>query len=119
MKKVALVIGNGDYQHTSKFKNSVNDSRDIKSSLEKLGFSVFYGENLSKKEMNRTLSEFGENARKSETAIFYYAGHGLQENGENYLVPVDAEIRKSADISEESFSFSRVEREMLKRLLKV
>ncbi|EJF06711.1 hypothetical protein ThvES_00011830 [Thiovulum sp. ES] len=110
MKKVALVIGNGDYQNTGKLKNPVNDSRDMKTSLEQLGFQVIYGENLSKKEMNRKLSEFGEIGNILETAIFYYAGHGLQENGENYLVPVDAEIRESDDISEESFSFSRIEK---------
>jgi hypothetical protein len=111
MKKVALVIGNGDYQHTAKLKNPINDSRDIKSSLEKLGFEVVYGENLTKKEMNKKLSEFGKIASFAKTTIFYYAGHGLQERGENYLIPVDAEIRKSADISEESFSFLRVEKE--------
>jgi hypothetical protein len=111
MKKVALVIGNGDYQNTDSLKNPVNDSRDIKNSLEKLGFSVVYGENLTRKEIGEKLFQFGDIANSSETAIFYYAGHGLQENGENYLLPVDAVIRKSADIPEESFSFSRIERE--------
>jgi hypothetical protein len=111
LKKSALVIGNGDYQNTDRLKNPLNDSRDIKNSLEKLGFEVIYGENLTKKEITRKLNQFGESAINSETALFYFAGHGLQENGENYLIPVDAEIRKSADIPEESYSFSRIEKE--------
>jgi len=111
MKKVALIIGNGDYLHSGRLKNPTNDSRDMKNSLKKLGFEIIYGENLTKKEMNRKLKEFGQIAQGSETALFYYAGHGLQSQGENFLLPIDAEIDYFEDIPEESMSFQRVESE--------
>ena len=111
MKKVALIIGNGDYLHSGRLKNPTNDSRDMKSSLEKLGFEIIYGENLTKKDMNRKLKEFGQIAKGSETALFYYAGHGLQSQGENFLLPINAEIDSFEDIPEESMSFQRVESE--------
>ena len=111
MKKVALIIGNGNYLHSGRLKNPTNDSRDMKNSLEKLGFEISYGENLTKKDMNRKLKEFGQIAQGSETALFYYAGHGLQSQGENFLLPIDAEIDYFEDIPEESMSFQRVESE--------
>jgi hypothetical protein len=109
--KTALVIGNGEYQNTAKLKNPTNDSRDMKSALETLGFKVFYGENLKKREMRELLNKFSENSRGSETSLFYYAGHGLQLEGENYLIPIDSKIDFSDDIPEESMNFSRVESE--------
>ena len=111
MKKVALIIGNGNYLHSGRLKNPTNDSRDMKNSLERIGFEIIYGENLTKKEMNRKLKEFGQIAQGSETALFYYAGHGLQSQGENFLLPIDAEIDYFEDIPEESMSFQRIESE--------
>ena len=89
-KRTALVIGNGKYPDEFSLKNPTNDSRAIKEALEKVGFKVLYGENLSKEKFLDLLDQFQDELDKNGgIGIFYYAGHGMEIDGINYLVPVD------------------------------
>ena len=112
MKKVALVIGNGKYEHTSPLKNPVNDARKIKDALSQIGFDVDYLEDTTLRDFRRTLREFSDKAVSSEMTLFYYAGHGLQAQGENFLVPVDADIRAEDEIPDLTVSLSRIEQRL-------
>jgi|WetSurMetagenome_2_1015567.scaffolds.fasta_scaffold84549_1 uncharacterized protein (TIGR02145 family) len=90
-KKVALVIGNGSYI-SSELANPENDSRAIANILQKLGFVVYKYENLTQGQMKKAIDEFGAKLKYNDVALFYYAGHGIQSNGYNYLIPVDAQL---------------------------
>jgi hypothetical protein len=106
-QRLALVIGNGGYR-TSPLKNPVNDARGMAQALRALGFQVIARENVSQKEMRRAIIEFGERLRDGGVGLFYFAGHGLQVGGRNYLVPVDAEIRSESEVEVESVDVASV-----------
>lgn len=101
-KRVALVIGNAAYPGAGALKNPVNDANDIASKLKKLGFDVIVRTNVRQKEMLRSLTEFGDKVQNGTEALFFYAGHGMQVRGRNYLIPIDAEIRSEASVSSEA-----------------
>lgn len=107
-KRIALVIGNNDYQEVPKLANPVNDARDIAEALSKLGFEVTEVTNATQKEMNRAISQFGVSLDQKTVALFYFAGHGLQMKGKNYLVPVDAQITGEASIPSETVDMDAV-----------
>ena len=89
-ERVALIIGNGQYQISRiSLDNPVNDARDIAQALKSLGFRVIHKENATKRTMQQAISEFARRLRKNSIGVFYYAGHGAQSAGENYLLPVD------------------------------
>lgn len=90
--RVALVIGNSAYRHTSTLKNPNNDATDVANVLRRLGFAVTYGADLDKKAMEGAIDRFANQLGGAELAVFFYAGHGLQVSGENYLVPIDAPL---------------------------
>ncbi len=98
-KRYALVIGNADYL-TAPLRNPVNDATLITNQLNKLNFSVKTIKNASQNQMKQAISEFGELLSKDKKTIglFYYAGHGVQVKGKNYLVPVDAKVDKEPDV---------------------
>jgi TPR repeat protein len=100
-KRFALVIGNSRYT-SSPLKNPVNDARAMATTLRSLGFDVSRLENASYKDMRRAIIEFGNRLRDSGVGVFYYAGHGLQVNGRNYMVPVDAVIQGDAEVAVEA-----------------
>jgi hypothetical protein len=100
-KRIALVIGNAAYK-ASPLANPVNDASAMAQLLGELGFEVIYKQNASQAEMKRAIREFGDKIVKGDVALFYYAGHGAQMNGENYLIPVDAVITKEEEIEYES-----------------
>ena len=100
-KRLALVIGNAAYKE-SPLSNPVNDARDMSQLLMGLGFEVVYRQNASQAEMKSAIREFGNKIVKGDVALFYFAGHGAQVNGENYLIPVDAVITKEEEIEYES-----------------
>jgi uncharacterized caspase-like protein len=100
-KRMALVIGNSAYK-TSPLSNPVNDAKDMAQLLRELGFEVIYRQDASQTEMKSAIREFGNNIVKGDVALFYYAGHGAQVNGENYLIPVNAVITKEEEIEYES-----------------
>jgi hypothetical protein len=98
---VALVIGNGNYA-AAPLRNPVNDAHDIGQALRDLGFDVIDKENVGQNDMKRAIREFGQKTQNSDVALFYFAGHAIQVNGENYLIPVGATIEKEEEVEYES-----------------
>jgi uncharacterized caspase-like protein len=96
--RVALVIGNGKYVHAP-LSNPPNDAADMARELKAAGFTVIARENASLKEMVLALREFGDLLGRNSTGLFYFAGHGLQVRGRNYLVPVDADIAREDEVA--------------------
>ncbi|GAA6159871.1 hypothetical protein NBRC116589_20450 [Ruegeria sp. HU-ET01832] len=101
-KRVALIIGNSDYVSVSPLDNPINDASDLAIALEGLGFEVFLGTDLTRDEMLSLAESYGTTAADSDVSLLFYAGHGFQVNGRNYLVPVDAQITKPEDIPEQT-----------------
>ncbi|HEV7912659.1 MAG TPA: caspase family protein [Albitalea sp.] len=105
-RRVALVIGNSSYR-VGGLKNPVNDAQAVAGSLRALGFEVALRENTSLRDMIEAFRQFSLSARTAKVRVVFYAGHGVQVKGRNYLLPVDTEIRaedevaaKSADLNE-------------------
>jgi hypothetical protein len=92
MKTLALVIGNNNYAGTSKLENAVNDARSISEIFKKLGYDVIYSENSTSIEDASSLSEFDERIVNYDASIFYFAGHGFQFDGENYLASIECPV---------------------------
>jgi tetratricopeptide (TPR) repeat protein len=90
--RVALVIGNSDYKYGSRLPNPVNDASDFANTLRKLGFDVIEGRNLDKRGMDEKIAEFARKLDKAGIGLFFYAGHGIQVDGDNWLIPTDARI---------------------------
>lgn len=99
--RVALVIGNASYRDAP-LTNPPNDARDMASALRRTGFEVIELIDGTQKEMNRAIAKFGERLRADSVALFYYAGHGMQVRGKNYLIPIDAQISNETSIRVES-----------------
>src|SRR6218665_1157964 len=89
-QRVALVIGNADYENVSVLPNTINDATAVSQSLERLGFEVVFRTDLNKALLEQTLADFSDRASGADQAVFYYAGHGMELEGENYLIPIDA-----------------------------
>ncbi|MBZ0148890.1 MAG: caspase family protein [Pseudorhodoplanes sp.] len=98
-KRIALVIGNAAYQNTPALSNPVNDSEDLAASLKKVGFTVIHERNLSKQGMEAAITRFARLAQDADAAMFFYAGHGMQWRGLNYLVPVDARMEDEFNLN--------------------
>lgn len=94
-KRVALVIGNSDYQEQS-LKNPINDARDVSNALRSLGFKVDLKLNASQEDMEGAVQEFGKKLIGNTVGLFYFSGHGVQYEGSNYLIPIGAMSRVSA-----------------------
>jgi hypothetical protein len=95
-RRVALVIGNSNYQVAGVLQNPRNDAEDIAEKLRALGFQVFDGVDLTKSDMDRLIREFSTALDNAALGLFFYAGHGIQADGTNYLVPIDARANSSA-----------------------
>lgn len=106
-ERVALVIGNSAYQ-SSPLKNPVNDSRAISAKLRKLGFEVIERENITQRQVGSVLHEFRTKLKPGAVALFFYAGHGLQVRGVNYLPTVDAEIANEEDVPMQSINLNQI-----------
>ena len=102
-KRVALVIGNAAYEHTTPLLNPRNDATDMARALEALEFEVIEGLDLDKAGFSKKLREFAKAGRGAEAVLFFYAGHGLQVEGENYLVPIDARVADEVDLRLDTF----------------
>ena len=111
-KRVALVIGNAAYQHTAKLANPRNDATDIVAALKKHGFLVIEGFDLNKADFDRKVREFANALSGAEAGVFFYAGHGLQVAGRNFLVPIDAELSTAAALEFEMVRVDVVHRVM-------
>jgi len=105
--RVALVIGNGAYK-VSPLRNPVNDAKDMATKLRSLGFTVVERNNLTVKQIGSTLREFRGKLVPGSVALVFYAGHGIQIKGENYLPAVDAEIAGEEDVPNQSLAIRQV-----------
>ena len=88
-KRVALVIGNNDYRNVPKLQKAVNDARTMGDTLKQLGFNVMVAENLNRQAFSETLLAFDRAVEPGDTAFFFYAGHGFEIAGQNFLLPTD------------------------------
>ncbi|HVT53673.1 MAG TPA: caspase family protein, partial [Dongiaceae bacterium] len=114
--RVALVIGNSNYGgEIGNLANPVNDAKLIAKTLRGLGFDVVEVENADQNAMKRAIVDFGDKlgtAGSDATGLFYYAGHGLQVQGENFLIPVKARIDRESDVDVEAVSADLVLKQM-------
>jgi tetratricopeptide (TPR) repeat protein len=106
--RVALVIGNAAYSSVPSLTNPVNDAREMSSALRELGFNVIEGYNLTSSSMRSKIAEFGAALPGAGVSLFYYAGHGMQVSGRNYLVPVDARVERPSALGTEAIEVNTV-----------
>ncbi|WP_435627046.1 S41 family peptidase [Candidatus Ferrigenium straubiae] len=106
-QRIALVIGNSAYR-SGALRNPVNDAKDVAAKLRKQGFTVIERNNLQTRQIGRMLSEFRSRLAPGAVALVFYAGHGLQIKGENYLPAVDAEIGAEEDVPNQSLSVRQI-----------
>src|SRR5262249_2136418 len=106
-KRLALVIGNGAYRDVP-LPNPINDSDDVEKVLKESGFAVIKRQNTTLKEMHLALREFGDRLDRQGTGLFYFAGHGMQVRGHNYLIPVDADIQREDEVSYNALDLNAV-----------
>ena len=111
-KRIALVIGNATYANTAPLSNPGNDVADIAAALRRLNFQVIEGRDLDKRSMERTVRQFAVELPGADVALFYYAGHGLQIGGQNYLMPTDAKLSGEGDVDFESVPLSLILKQM-------
>jgi len=108
-KRVALVIGNSSYQNVARLGNPANDATAITETLKSAGFDlVETRRDLKTSEMRRALRDFSDKVRDADVAVVYYAGHGIEVDGANYLIPVDAVLERDIDIYDEAFALDRI-----------
>ena len=111
-QRVALVVGNSAYQHATELGNPGNDANDVAAVLKGFGFEVVLGLDLSKAGFEAKIRQFVQTLKGSDAGIFFYAGHGLQVAGQNYLVPVDAKLEDAEGIEFELIRLDVVQRIM-------
>jgi Caspase domain len=108
-KRVALVIGNSAYRNVAKLSNPANDAAAVAAMFKSAGFDPVESKlNLTVSELRKTLRDFGNASRDADVAVVYYAGHGIELDGTNYLIPVDATLETDADVLDETLSLDRV-----------
>jgi uncharacterized caspase-like protein len=107
-RRVALVIGNSAYRNYPRLPNPVNDARAVAAALERTGFKVSLQEDVSRVGMIKAVRSFGDSLGKGGVALFYYAGHGVQVNERNFLVPVDADIQREDEVQHFSLDAAAV-----------
>ena len=108
-KRVALVIGNAAYQNVPRLPNPVNDGNTVAATLKDAGFDLVESRHdLPASETRRALRDFADRARDADIAVVYYAGHGIEVDGGNYLIPVDAKLERDTDVYDEALSLDRV-----------
>jgi len=108
-KRVALVIGNSTYGKAPRLPNPANDAGAVAALFSKAGFDVVQPKtNLDLSSMRRVLRDFSDAVRDADVAVVFYAGHGIEVNGVNYLIPVDAALERDIDVEDETVSLERV-----------
>ena len=108
-KRVALVIGNSSYQNAAALTNPANDAAAITEMFRKASFDVVESRrDLKYMDMRRALRDFADKARGADIAVIYFAGHGLEVDGTNYVVPVDAVLERDADVDDEAIGLNRI-----------
>jgi uncharacterized caspase-like protein len=108
-KRVAFVVGNSNYQNVVPLTNPANDATAITEMFRKAAFDVVESRrDLKNTEMRRALRDFTEKARDADIAVIYYAGHGIEVDGTNYLIPVDAVLERDTDAYDEAIALDRI-----------
>ena len=112
-QRIALVIGNSNYNGVlSKLSNPTNDASSMKILLEQQGFEVIYAENSSKKSMKKILKRFYTALKNAAVGMFYFSGHGIEVEGQNYLIPTDAKLEEKSDTEYEAISLNKIIKRM-------
>jgi hypothetical protein len=111
-KRVALVIGNSAYKNAGTLDNPNNDATDVAAALKALGFQVIEGRDLDKAAFDRTIRDFAIALSGAQVGVFFYAGHGMQVAGQNYLVPVDAQLSTASALDFEMIRLDLIHRTM-------
>src|SRR5437762_11039311 len=107
-KRVALVIGNSGYQTIPPLVNPPNDAEAMSAMLRNAGFDVTQKRDVKVNELRRALRSFSEDARGADVALVYFSGHGIEIDGTNYLIPVDALLERDIDAFDEAIPLDRV-----------
>ncbi|QOZ34392.1 hypothetical protein XH92_24285 [Bradyrhizobium sp. CCBAU 53421] len=110
--RLALVLGNSHYQAVPALDNPANDAADLATALRGIGFDVIEQRDGTREAMANAVRDFSKRLNGADVALFFYAGHGLQMNGENYLVPVDAKIETPADVRFNTVNLTDIQQEM-------
>jgi lipoprotein NlpI len=112
-RRVALIIGNAAYKHTEPLSNPSNDAKAVATSLRRIGFQeVIDGTDLDAEKLAGKVRDFSRALKGSDLAFFYYAGHGVQVNGLNYMMPVDAKLAEESDVYSETVELNDVLKHM-------
>ncbi len=111
-KRVALIVGNSAYVHSNPLANPANDANDVAAALKEVGFEVILGLDLDKRGFDSKVRDFARALDQADVALFFYAGHGLQASGRNYLVPVDAQLQNERDLDFEGVAADFVLKQM-------
>ena len=106
-KRVALVIGNASYKYAP-LDNPLNDATDIADELKRRGFKVITRNNANLRSLQQAVRDFSDEFKKSDVGLIYYSGHGVETKGQNYLIPVDADIRKEYELSAQGYPASQL-----------
>lgn len=108
-RRMALIIGNKDYQQSdSRLANSVNDAETMKAALASLGFTIHYAVNTPLRALDDAISRFVADVRPGDAVVFYYAGHGIQVQEQNYLLPIDFQAKTLVDAKYNAYPVSRI-----------
>jgi len=108
-KRVALVVGNSAYKNVGRLVNPTNDAKSLAAMLQSAGFdAVQLHQNLGIRELRRAINDFSDISRDADVAVIYYSGHGIELNGLNYLIPVDAVLDRDTDVPYETFSLDNL-----------
>ncbi|MFM8348635.1 MAG: caspase family protein [Bacteroidota bacterium] len=97
-RRLALIIGNGRYKAGMELRNTVNDARSMGHTLQTLGFDVLQHENLTMEDLKKAIIDYGTRLKGYDVGLFYYAGHGIQYHGRNYMVPIEAQMENEDQI---------------------
>ena len=111
-KRVALIIGNSAYEHTPKLTNPRNDATDVAAALKALEFEIIGGFDLDKAAFDKKVRDFAAALQGAEVGLFFFAGHGLQVAGQNYLVPIDAQLTTTSALEFEMVRVDVIQRVM-------
>jgi uncharacterized caspase-like protein len=106
-RRTALVIGNSSYRF-DRLQNPVNDANDMGTTLKNLGFNVILKKDVGRREMIEAVNEFGQKLKDGNVGLFYYAGHAVQIDGVNYLIPIGAQVNDVADVEHEAVDLGRI-----------
>jgi hypothetical protein len=108
-KRVALVIGNSAYENVARLGNPANDATAMTETFKEAGFDIVDSRrNLNIADMRRAFRDFSDKARDADVAVVYFAGHGIEVDGANYVIPVDAALERDLDVFDEAFSLDRI-----------